>query len=64
MYELVNAILLYGDPRHMPNQSFNQGNVSALAAPGVRYYLSTLLLCDLLDVAQRLTLLYAEIPSL
>ncbi|KAJ0106950.1 carbohydrate esterase family 5 protein [Diaporthe amygdali] len=30
----VNAILLYGDPRHMPNQSFNQGNVSALAAPG------------------------------
>ncbi|KAH8757633.1 Alpha/Beta hydrolase protein [Diaporthe sp. PMI_573] len=30
----VNAVLLYGDPRHMPNQSFNYGNVSALDAPG------------------------------
>lgn len=32
---IVNAVLLYGDPRHMPNQSFNHGNVSALDAPGV-----------------------------
>ncbi|KAK7725273.1 hypothetical protein SLS63_008270 [Diaporthe eres] len=27
-------VLLYGDPRHMPNQSFNHGNTSALDAPG------------------------------
>lgn len=32
---IVDAVLLYGDPRHMPNQSFNYGNVSALDAPGV-----------------------------
>lgn len=32
---VVNAVLLYGDPRHMPNQSFNHGNVSAQDARGV-----------------------------
>lgn len=32
---VVNAVLLYGDPRHMPDQSFNHGNASALDAPGV-----------------------------
>lgn len=38
---IVNAVLLYGDPRHMPDQSFNYGNVSALDAPGVSYQLNT-----------------------
>lgn len=31
---LVAAVLLYGDPRHMPNQTYNVGDVSAT---GVSY---------------------------
>lgn len=35
-YDLqVAAILLYGNPRHMPNQTYNVGNASAFDATGV-----------------------------
>ncbi|WQF85723.1 Putative cutinase/acetylxylan esterase, alpha/Beta hydrolase [Colletotrichum destructivum] len=30
----ISAILLYGNPRHMPNQTYNVGNVSAADATG------------------------------
>lgn len=46
MLGIVNAVLLYGDPRHMPNQSFNHGNVSALDAPGVSDELHNPMLWD------------------
>ncbi|KAI8307359.1 hypothetical protein K4K59_010950 [Colletotrichum sp. SAR11_240] len=31
----IAAILLYGNPRHMPNQTYNVGNASAFDATGV-----------------------------
>lgn len=39
---IVSAVLLYGDPRHMPSQSFNHGNASALDATGVSDQLNNL----------------------